>query len=57
MDHIPKPWRDARVVLKTKPSREPNLAKSYPPPHKSLVLYAKNPWNTYGQIYERRDFD
>ncbi len=29
MGHIPKPWRDVRVVLIPKPNREPSLVKSY----------------------------
>ncbi len=31
MGHIPKQWRDVRVVLIPKPGREPSLAKSYRP--------------------------
>ncbi len=29
MGHIPKPWRDVRVVVILKPGREPSWTKSY----------------------------
>ncbi len=41
MGHILKSWRDVRVVLISKPGREPSLAKSYRLTSLS-ILYVKN---------------
>ncbi len=39
MGHIPKPWRDIRMVLIPQSGEEPSLAKSYSPIN--LILHAK----------------
>ncbi len=56
MGHLPKPWRDARVVLIHKPDREPSLAKSYRPI--SLPSFMpKTLGKAYGRISKGGDLD
>ncbi len=54
MGHIPKPWKNVRVVLITKPGKEPSLAKYYRPISLSSFML-KTLERLIGQISERGD--